>query len=149
MSQTWSIISGIADDERKEQAVKAMLKNLESDTGLMLLYPAFSKPDKYVGYITRYAPGLRENGGVYTHAATWGVMALAMMGKARDAIRIFNKLNPILQAKKMPIAIGLSLMCCPVIAMVKIRIITGEQAGPGTLVLPHGCLSLPMNILSA
>lgn len=100
MSQTWSIISGIANDQRKEQVVKAMLENLESDTGLMLLYPAFSKPDKYVGYITRYAPGLRENGGVYTHAATWGVMALTMMGKARDAIRIFNKLNPILQAKE-------------------------------------------------
>ncbi len=99
MSQTWAIISGIADEQKKERVIQAMLEKLESDTGLLLLYPAFSKPDKNVGYITRYAPGLRENGGVYTHAATWGVMALALMGKAEDALRIFNKLNPILQAK--------------------------------------------------
>lgn len=100
MSQTWAIISGVAEDERKQQLLRAMLDYLESDTGLMLLNPAFKTPDKFIGYITRYAPGLRENGGVYTHAATWGVLALAMEGKASDALRIFNKLNPVLQAQK-------------------------------------------------
>ena len=100
MSQTWAVISGIANEERKQQVMEAILQHLEADTGLMLLYPAFTKPDKYVGYITRYAPGLRENGGVYTHAATWGVMALAMAKRPHDMYRIFSKLNPILQAHR-------------------------------------------------
>jgi cellobiose phosphorylase len=100
MSQTWAIISGVAEGERRETLLKVMLENLESENGLQLLYPAFKKPDRYIGYITRYAPGLRENGGVYTHAAVWGVLALTKMGMADDAIRIFNKLNPILQTTK-------------------------------------------------
>lgn len=98
-SQTWAVISDIADRNRKNRVIKAMLDYLESDNGLMLLYPAFKTPDNLIGYITRYTPGLRENGGVYTHAATWGVMALAKMGLAEDAIRIFNKLNPITQSE--------------------------------------------------
>lgn len=99
-SQIWAVLSDVADDERKKLAIKAMLERLESDNGLLLLAPAFSVPDTFIGYITRYAPGLRENGGVYTHAATWGVMALAMMGMADEAQRIVNKLNPILQTEK-------------------------------------------------
>ncbi len=99
-SQTWAIISGVADEERREQVARAMLEHLESDNGLMLYYPAFKKSDPYIGYLTRYAPGLRENGGVYTHAATWGVLALAQLGWADDAMRILSKLNPILQSQK-------------------------------------------------
>ncbi|MCI0512251.1 glycosyl transferase family 36 [candidate division KSB1 bacterium] len=99
-TQTWAILAGIAEGARREQVMQQMLTYLESDNGLLLLYPAFKTPDKYIGYITRYAPGLRENGGVYTHAATWGVWALAQMGRAQDAQRIFNKLNPILQVQK-------------------------------------------------
>ena len=99
-SQTWAIISGVAEGERREQVAQALLKHLETDNGLMLYHPAFKKSDPYIGYITRYAPGLRENGGVYTHAATWGVLALAQLGWADDALRIFSKLNPILQAQK-------------------------------------------------
>jgi cellobiose phosphorylase len=98
-SQTWSILTGIADPERQEQVKQAMFERLESDNGMLLLAPAYSVPDTFIGYITRYAPGLRENGGVYTHAATWSVMALAHMGLADDAMRIFRKLNPILQAE--------------------------------------------------
>lgn len=100
MAQTWAILSGVAVGERRQQVVQAMLEHLEGDNGFLLLYPAFQTPDENVGYITRYAPGLRENGGVYTHAATWGVMALAEMGLAADAMRHFRKLNPILQVHK-------------------------------------------------
>ncbi|MFZ0389484.1 MAG: glycosyl transferase family 36, partial [Calditrichia bacterium] len=100
MSQTWAIINRVAKPERAEQVAAAFLKHLESDNGLQLFSPAFSKPDPFIGYITRYAPGLRENGGVYTHAATWGVMALARMKKAEEAFRIFQKLNPILQTEQ-------------------------------------------------
>ena len=97
-SQTWAIISGIADAGRQEQVADAMLGYLEGNNGFMLFHPAFHKPDRYIGYITRYAPGLRENGGVYTHAATWGVWAMAALGRADDALRNFNELNPFLQS---------------------------------------------------
>lgn len=99
-TQTWAIISGIADCERRQKLTGATLEHLECNNGLMLFHPAFKKPNRNVGYVTRYAPGLRENGGVYTHAATWGVLALTQQGLAGDALRIFHKLNPILQAEK-------------------------------------------------
>ncbi len=101
-SQTWALLSGVAEGERKEKIIRAMLEHLECDNGLMLFHPAFKKPNRNIGYVTRYAPGLRENGGVYTHAATWGVLALAKQGLAEDALRIFRKLNPILQAEANP-----------------------------------------------
>lgn len=101
-SQTWAILTGIAEGKRREQITRAMLTHLECDNGLMLFHPAFKKPDRNIGYVTRYAPGLRENGGVYTHAATWGVLALARMGMAAEALRIFNKLNPIVKATENP-----------------------------------------------
>lgn len=100
MSQTWAVISGVAEGDRLHKITEAMFGHLESDNGFMLFSPAFSVPDPYVGYITRYAPGLRENGGVYTHASTWGVMALAGQGMGDDALRIYQKLNPILQVEK-------------------------------------------------
>ena len=78
----------------------AILTHLEGDNGTMLFQPGYSRPDKYIGYITRYAPGLRENGGVYTHAATWSVKTFAQLRRPNDAIRLFNKLNPILQSQK-------------------------------------------------
>ena len=99
-TQTWAIISGVAEGERRQQITRAMLEHLQCDNGLMLFHPAFKKPNRNIGYVTRYAPGLRENGGVYTHAATWGVLALARQGMAADALRIFRQLNPVLKARE-------------------------------------------------
>ena len=100
MSQTWAIISNVAEGERREKIIDAIQEHLEGDNGFLLFHPAFKNPDRYIGYITRYAPGLRENGGVYTHAATWGIMALAIEKHGEDTMRLFNKLNPILQTEK-------------------------------------------------
>ncbi len=99
-SQTWAIISGVAEGERRAQIAEAVLEHLEGDNGAMLFQPGFSKPDAGIGYITRYAPSLRENGGVYTHAATWAPLAFAKLGRAEDAMRLFQKLNPILQGEQ-------------------------------------------------
>lgn len=82
--QTWSIISGTASGEYQDRAVKAMeavLKHLYVKWGTLLLSPPYTKPDEKLGYITRYAPGRRENGGVYTHAAVWSGRAARIMGK--------------------------------------------------------------------
>jgi cellobiose phosphorylase len=70
-------------------------KKLEVEIGPLLLRPAYKTPDENVGYLSRYSPGMRENGGVYTHAATWAVIAAAMLGRGESAFRMYSKLNPI------------------------------------------------------
>ena len=71
--QIWAVISDITDDGRKRIAMKSVEKYLLKDYGALLLYPEYKTPHTEIGYITRYAAGLRENGGVYTHAGTWAV----------------------------------------------------------------------------
>src|SRR5262249_34880958 len=77
MPNTWAVMSGITEDERDQTAMASVTKYLLKDYGTLLNYPAFTHPRPDIGYVTRYAPGLRENGGVYTHAATWAVWAYA------------------------------------------------------------------------
>jgi len=98
--QTWAVIADVADGERAQQVMDVVEKKLEYEIGPLLLYPAYKTPDKFIGYLTRYSPGVRENGGVYTHAATWTVLAEAMLGRGESAYRIFSKLNPIYRGKK-------------------------------------------------
>ncbi|HRE27109.1 MAG TPA: hypothetical protein PK954_10790, partial [Anaerolineales bacterium] len=64
MPNTWAVISGIASPDRARQALAAVTHFLLKDHGTLLNYPAFTQPRPDIGYVTRYAPGLRENGGV-------------------------------------------------------------------------------------
>ncbi len=98
--QTWAIIGGVADPARAQQVFKIIEANLEKEIGPLLLTPAYATPDREVGYLTRYSPGMRENGGVYTHGATWTVIAAALLGHGGSAHRIYSKLNPINRGKK-------------------------------------------------
>ncbi len=93
--QIWAVMSEIAPEDKKQQAMQAVKDILFKDNGPLLLYPGYSKPDKYIGYLSRYAPGRRENAGVYTHAATWSVWAFAKMGDAEFAYEAFKRLSPI------------------------------------------------------
>lgn len=92
--QVWAVISDITTPERKKLAMEAVGKYLLRDYGALLLYPEYKSPQSEIGYITRYAPGLRENGGVYTHAATWAVWAYALMGDSRNAYRAYRGICP-------------------------------------------------------
>lgn len=94
-AQTWSVISGIAPQNRAEMAILSVERYLEKEIGPLLLYPAYKTPDSEIGYLTRYSPGMRENGGVYTHAATWAVIAESILGKGDAAYRMLSKINPI------------------------------------------------------
>jgi cellobiose phosphorylase len=98
--QTWAVIGGVADRGRACAVFDVVEKKLEFEIGPLLLHPAYATPDRYVGYLTRYSPGLRENGGVYTHGATWAVIAAAILGRGESAYRIYSKLNPINRGKK-------------------------------------------------
>ncbi|MFN3134617.1 MAG: GH36-type glycosyl hydrolase domain-containing protein, partial [Candidatus Kryptonium sp.] len=93
-AQTWAIIAGVADSEKSHIAMNSVEKYLECEIGPLLLYPAYKKPDPYIGYLTRYAPGMRENGGVYTHAATWCIIAEALLKRNHQAYRLLSKINP-------------------------------------------------------
>ena len=66
---------------------------------LLLLHPPFDRPAQDPGYIKGYPPGVRENGGQYTHAAAWIVMALARLGSGDEAAEVFHMLNPVNHAR--------------------------------------------------
>ena len=101
--QIWSVIADITTEERKKQAMEAVNKYLLKDYGALLLYPAYEHPYSEIGYITRYAPGLRENGGVYTHAATWATWAYSLMGDNERAYEAYIRINPISRTKDIDV----------------------------------------------
>ncbi len=94
MPNNWAVISGMADPERTRLAMDSVTQYLLKDYGTLLNFPAFTRPRPDVGYVTRYAPGLRENGGVYTHAATWSVWAYTLAGQPERAYEAYSKICP-------------------------------------------------------
>ncbi|HXC77683.1 MAG TPA: protein ndvB, partial [Candidatus Acidoferrum sp.] len=97
IAQSWSVISGAADPTRAAHAMAAVESHLiRRDAGLALLFtPPFDRTELDPGYIKGYPPGIRENGGQYTHAATWSVIAYALLGQGNKAWGLFSILNPI------------------------------------------------------
>ena len=97
IAQSWSVISAAADPVRAAQAMSAVDEQLiRYEDGLALLFtPPFDRTPLDPGYVKGYPPGLRENGGQYTHAATWSVIAFAKLGQGDKAAQLFSLLNPI------------------------------------------------------
>jgi cyclic beta-1,2-glucan synthetase len=97
ISQSWAVLSGGGDPKRARLAMEAVDKHLvRRDARLIqLLAPPFDQSDLEPGYIKGYVPGIRENGGQYTHAAIWAATAFAMMGDRERAWELFGMLNPI------------------------------------------------------
>ena len=104
LSQSWAVISGAANKERASEAMKSLEQYLikEDKEMILLLTPPFSKSALEPGYIKGYVPGVRENGGQYTHAATWVVLAFAKLGDGNKATRLYNMINPINHTKTLP-----------------------------------------------
>lgn len=97
IAQAWSVISGGGDAEKMVKAmsaVEAYLINKE-DGLIKLLTPPFDRSDMEPGYIKGYVPGVRENGGQYTHGATWVIAAYALLGDGDKAHELFELINPI------------------------------------------------------
>lgn len=97
ISQSWSVISKGARKDRALTAMQSAWRYLvrEEDSISLLLAPPFDKTSKNPGYIKNYLPGIRENGGQYTHAAVWLAIATAMIGDHKMAHTLFTMLNPI------------------------------------------------------
>ncbi len=103
ISQSWAVISKSGDPARAQQAMAAVNQRLvERDVQLIkLLDPPFNQSQLEPGYIKGYVPGVRENGGQYTHAAIWATMAFAMQGENERAWELYDMLNPINHANTL------------------------------------------------
>ncbi|HEY7839115.1 MAG TPA: glucoamylase family protein [Terriglobales bacterium] len=102
IAQSWAVLSGAAPPERAERAMDAVRAALVSRAAqiVRLLDPPFDRGTQDPGYIKGYPPGVRENGGQYTHAAVWVTMALARLGCGDEAAEMFHLLNPINHARQ-------------------------------------------------
>ena len=96
IAQSWSVISGAGEPDRQRQAAESVYTHLvREDARLIeLLTPPFDHTDHDPGYIKGYLPGVRENGAQYTHAATWTVLARALLGDGDTAYHLYEMLNP-------------------------------------------------------
>ncbi|APP82901.1 GH36-type glycosyl hydrolase domain-containing protein [Xanthomonas hortorum pv. vitians] len=101
LSQSWAVLSGAMDPARSAQAMEAMRQQLvDAETGIVkLLVPPFDHTEHDPGYIRGYVPGVRENGGQYTHAAVWATMAFAHLGDSARAWQLASMINPIHHAR--------------------------------------------------
>ena len=97
ISQSWAVLSGAVPSRFAERAMDAVRTSLVARGAqvVLLLHPPFDRSPQEPGYIKGYPPGVRENGGQYTHAAIWVVMALAKLGSGDEAAEYFHMLNPV------------------------------------------------------
>ncbi len=100
IAQSWAVLSGAADPERARTAMASVQEHLvRPDDGLALLFtPPFDDGPLDPGYIKGYPPGLRENGGQYSHAAMWAILAHARLGQGDEAAALFDLINPVRHA---------------------------------------------------
>ncbi len=97
IAQSWAVISGAASTTRASQAMEQSYTRLvgQTDEVVRLFTPPFDKSAQEPGYIKAYPPGIRENGGQYTHGVIWSIFAHAQLQQPGRALELFNKLNPI------------------------------------------------------
>ncbi|MCC6933458.1 MAG: hypothetical protein IT292_09420 [Deltaproteobacteria bacterium] len=97
LTQSWSVIAGGGDKNRQRQAMESVYTHLVNDKHRLihLLWPPFVDNKPNPGYIQGYPAGLRENGGQYSHAAAWVVMAAALLGDGNKTLELFQMINPI------------------------------------------------------
>ncbi|HYC00710.1 MAG TPA: hypothetical protein VEC57_16375 [Candidatus Limnocylindrales bacterium] len=100
LAQAWAVLSKVAPPERAQSAIAAAEEMLvDRNAGIIrLLTPPFDKTARDPGYIKGYVPGIRENGGQYTHGALWLVRALAEMGRRETALELFEMISPVAHA---------------------------------------------------
>ena len=101
IAQSWSVISGAGDNDKKYISMESLENHLvDKQSGIIkLLDPAFEKSKLEPGYIKAYLPGVRENGGQYTHSAIWAIIAEAILGFGDKATEYFRMVNPIEHAR--------------------------------------------------
>ena len=104
MAQSWAVLSHAARPRRAERALDAVRTHLINRPAriILLLSPPFDQAAQDPGYVKGYVPGIRENGGQYSHAAIWAAMAVAALGNGDEAMELFHMLNPINHTRTLP-----------------------------------------------
>ncbi|MEN8143437.1 MAG: glucoamylase family protein [Gemmatimonadota bacterium] len=99
ISQAWAVLAGGAETERQNRAMESVAQLLfrPEKSLVLLLHPPFDRTSRDPGYIKAYPPGVRENGGQYTHAAVWAGWAFGLLGQSSRAVGVFRMLNPVLR----------------------------------------------------
>jgi len=97
--QTWAVISGVAQGERAQKCLDAVVAHLETPKGPKILHPAYTKINDNIGLATRCVPGKKENGAVFNHPVSWAVLAECVYGRGDRAFEIYKKalpMNPVI-----------------------------------------------------
>ena len=143
IAQSWAVMSGAADPSAPARAMAAVERELirPQDRLALLFTPPFDKTPHDPGYIKGYPPGIRENGGQYTHAALWSVMAFAALGEGDKAAGLFSLLNPDQprphSVRCAPLQGG--TLCRRRRRLCHRRHMSAAAAGPGTPARRDGC----------
>ena len=93
-AQSWAVYSGVASDDRARQCMDAVDEYLYSDYGLHLLWPAYSRPNDDIGYVTRVYKGIKENASIFSHPNPWAVIAECILGRGSRAMKFYDALLP-------------------------------------------------------
>ena len=93
-AQSWAVFSGVASPERGVRSMDAVEKHLSSNYGLHLVWPAYSKPDDNIGYVTRVYPGVKENASIFSHPNPWAIIADCMLGQGERAMKNYDSMLP-------------------------------------------------------
>ena len=93
-SNTWAVVSDAASPERGRSAMDAVDRHLYSKYGIHLLWPAFSKPDDDIGFVTRVYKGIKENAAIFSHPNPWAVIAECKLGRGDRAMKFYDSLLP-------------------------------------------------------
>jgi len=93
-TQTWAVMSGITDGKRAMLSMDMVKKHLDTELGVMLMAPAYDKFDPTLGAITTFAPGLKENGGIFCHSNPWAMIAETVLGRGDRAYEYYKKILP-------------------------------------------------------
>lgn len=97
-AQSWAVISGIAPPDRANQCMESAYRMLGTPRGPKMLHPAYTKVDPGIGLATRCVPGKKENGAIFNHPASWGILAECMLGNGDRAYEWYRKCLPMVQS---------------------------------------------------
>ena len=92
--QSWPVMSGFAEGEKRDQALESVYKHLNTSKGIKLSTPGYDSYDPEVGGVTSYRPGAKENGGIFLHSNPWVVIAETINGNGGRAFEYYNQINP-------------------------------------------------------
>ena len=94
LPQAWAVMSGVADEKRALVCMDMVKKYLDTKYGIMLMTPPYKEYDEKLGAVTTFAPGLKENGGIFCHSNPWAIIAETMLGRGEEAFKYYKTILP-------------------------------------------------------